>query len=59
MDIKSQIAPKGLEFRSGDFIVSDKYATILSVISYPKVIGPGYLSSLTSMAGIKMVITKL
>ena len=56
MDIKSQIAPKGLEFRSGDFIVSDKYATILSVISYPKIIGPGYLSSLTSMAGIKMVI---
>ena len=56
MDIKSQIAPKGLEFKSGDFVVSDKHATILTVISYPKVIGPGYLSSLTSMSGIKMVI---
>jgi energy-coupling factor transporter ATP-binding protein EcfA2 len=56
MDIKSQIAPKGLEFRSADFIISDKHATILSVISYPKFISPGYLASLTSMSGIKVVI---
>ena len=56
MDIKTQIAPKGLEFRPADFIISDKYATILTVVSYPKVIGPGYLSSLTSMSGIKVVI---
>ncbi len=56
MDIKSQIAPKGLEFRKSDFIISDKFATILTVISYPKMIDPGYLASLTSMAGIKMVI---
>lgn len=56
MDIKSQIAPKGLEFRPSDFIISDKFATILTVISFPKVIDPGYLASLTSMAGIKMVI---
>ncbi len=56
MDIKTQIAPKGLQYRAADFIISDKYATILSVISYPKFILPGYLSSLTSMAGIKVVI---
>ncbi len=56
MDIKTQIAPKGLEFKPSSFIVSDKYATILTVISYPKYINPGYLASLTSMAGIKMVI---
>lgn len=56
MDIKSQIAPKGLEFRSSDFIISDKYATILSVISYPKFISPGYLANLTSMSGVKVVI---
>ena len=56
IDIKSQIAPKGLEFRPADFVISDKYATILTVISYPKYIYPGYLSSLTSMAGIKLVI---
>ena len=56
MDIRSQIAPKGLEFRSGDFIISDKYATILTVISFPKMIGVGYLSDLTSMSGVKIVI---
>ena len=56
MDIKSQIAPKGLEFRPSEFIISDKHATILTVIGYPKYIYPGYLSTLTSMAGIKLVI---
>ena len=56
MDIKSQIAPKGLEFKPSEFVVSDKYATILTAISYPKYIAPGFLSHLTSMSGIKMVI---
>ena len=56
MDIKSQIAPKGLEFRPADFVISDKRATILTAIAYPKFIYPGFLSSLTSMSGIKMVI---
>ena len=55
-NIKAEIAPKGLEFKPSEFIVSDKYATILSIISYPKFIYPGYLSSLTSMSGIKLVI---
>ena len=53
---KSEIAPKGIEFRSGDFSISDKYATILTVISYPRYIGPCYLSNLTNLSGIKMVI---
>ena len=56
IDIKSQIAPKGLEFRPSEIIISDKHATILTVIGYPKYIYPGYLSTLTSMAGIKLVI---
>ena len=47
MDIRSQIAPKGLEFKPAHFIISDKYATILTVVSYPKIISPGYLSNLT------------
>ncbi len=56
MDIKSQIAPKGLEFKPAEFIISDKKAVILTAVSYPKFIYPGFLSSLTSMSGIKMVI---
>ena len=59
MDIKSQIAPKGLEFKAADFVISDKYATILTIVSYPKYIEPGYLSNLTSMSGIKVVIKHL
>ena len=56
MNIKAQIAPKGLEFKPSSFIISDKYATILTVISYPRMIPAGYLSNLTSMSGIKVVI---
>ena len=56
MNFKSQIAPKGLSFGYSDFFVSDKYATILSVVSYPKFIAPGYLSTLTTMPGIKVVV---
>ena len=52
----SEIAPKGLQFNPGDFVISDKYATIMTVVSYPKFITPGYLSGLTSMSGIKVVI---
>ena len=53
--IRSQIAPKGLHFSPSEFFISDKYATILTVVSYPKYITPGYLSSLTNMPGIKIV----
>ena len=56
MNIKEQIAPKGLEFKPAHFIISDKYATILTVVSFPKIIGPGYLSNLTSLSGVKVVI---
>ena len=59
MNIKSEIAPKGLEFRSSDFVISDKYATILTVVSYPKFITPGYLANLTSMPGVKVVVKHL
>ena len=38
MDIRTQIAPKGLEFKPSSFVASDKYSTIMTVISYPKII---------------------
>lgn len=56
MNLKSELAPKGLQFNPSDFVISDKYATILTVISYPRFIGPGYLSNLTNMSGVKLVI---
>src|SRR5574344_2510202 len=57
MSLKSELAPKGIDFSAGNsFVMSDKYCTILTVISYPRLIGEGYLSSLTSMPGIKIGI---
>ncbi len=55
MNLKSEIAPKGLQFKPMDFIISGKYATILSVISYPKFINPGFLANLTNISGVKLV----
>lgn len=55
MNLKSEVAPKGLQFKPMDFIISGKYATILSVISYPKFINPGFLANLTNIAGVKLV----
>ena len=52
---RSEVAPKGIHFNPSDFFISDKYATILTVVAYPKYIYPGYLASLTSMSGIKIV----
>ena len=56
MNFKAQIAPKGLQFNSSEFHISDKYATILTVVSYPRYIGPGYLSNITNLSGVKIVI---
>jgi len=56
VNFKSQIAPKGLQFNTADFRISDKYATILTVISYPRYVGDGYLSNITNLSGVKMVI---
>ncbi len=59
MDIRTQIAPKGLEFKPSGFVASDKYSTILTAITYPKMITPGFLANLTSIPGVKIVIKHL
>ena len=56
MNIKKELAPKGLEFKSAEFVISDKWCTILTVVSFPKYINPGYLSNITSNSGVKVVI---
>ena len=54
--LKSEIAPKGINFKMNEFIISDKYATILTVLEYPKAIGPGFMSNITSIPGVKVAI---
>ena len=56
LSFKSQIAPKGLEFKASEMIISDKYCSIMTIISYPKSISEGYLANLTQVSGIKVCI---
>ena len=56
MAIRKEVAPKGMTFSSNEFFISDKYATILTVVSYPGMINPGYLANLISgVSGVKVV----
>ena len=56
MSLRKEVAPKGMSFGSNEFFISDKYATILTVISYPGAINPGYLADLVSgVSGVKIV----
>jgi type IV secretory pathway VirB4 component len=54
--LKSEIAPKGLSFKMTQFMIGDKYATIFTVVQYPNIIGPGYLSNVTAIPGVKIVV---
>ena len=56
VSFKSQLAPKSLEFKPSEIIISDKYCAILTIISYPKAIQEGYLANLTQLSGIKICI---
>lgn len=56
INIKKELAPKGLEFKPAEFIISDKWCTILTVVSFPKWISPGFLSNLASATDSKIVI---
>ena len=56
MSIKKELAPKGMTFNTSDFYISDKYSTVLTVVSYPGAIEPGYLANLsTGLSGVRIV----
>ena len=56
VSFKSQIAPKGLEFKPSEIVISDKYCAILTIISYPKAINEGFLANITQLSGVKVCI---
>ena len=56
INIKKELAPKGLDFKPSEFVISDKWCTILTVVSFPKWITPGFLSGLSNDSGVKIVI---
>ena len=55
MNLKAQLAPKGIEFKPTEFMMSGKYCTIMTIVSFPKYISVGYLANLTNLPGIKVV----
>ena len=55
LNLKSELAPKGMKYNITDFIMSGKYCTIYTIISFPKYISPGYLSDLSNINGVKVV----
>ena len=59
MSFKSEVAPKGIMFNENHFSISDKFASALTVISYPRYITDGYLSDLTTIPGVKVVIKSI
>ena len=54
--LKSEIAPKGMEFKPTEFVIGGKYSTIMTIISFPRSIAPGFLSGITNIGGVKLAI---
>ncbi len=54
--LKSEIAPKGIYFKPIDFMLGDKYYTIMTIVGYPRSIFPGYLSDINNIPGVRVGI---
>lgn len=53
---KNAIAPKGMEFKPTEFRLGGKYSTIITIVTFPKNIYVGYLSDITNISGVKVVV---
>ncbi len=56
MNLKSEVAPKGMEFKPTEFRIGGKYSTIITIVSFPKNIYLGYLSDIINISGVKVVV---
>ena len=56
MGVKNEIAPKGMEFKPTEFRIGGKYSTIITIVTFPKNIYVGYLSDITNISGVKVVV---
>ena len=56
MALKSEVAPKGMDFKPTEFRIGNKYSTIMTMVGFPKNIYLGYLSDITNISGVKVVI---
>ncbi len=56
MKFKNEVAPKGMEFKPTEFVIGGKYSTIITIVGFPKNIYVGYLSDITNISGVKVVV---
>ncbi len=56
MALKDEVAPKGMEFKPTEFTIGGKYSTIITIVSFPKNIYAGYLSDITNISGVKVIV---
>jgi len=56
MALKSEVAPRGMEFKPTEFRIAGKYSTIITIVTFPKNIYVGYLSDITNISGVKVVV---
>ena len=56
MNLKSELAPKGIEFKPTEFSLGEKKCVIYTVISYPKWISIGEMADITNIPGVKISI---
>lgn len=57
MAVKNEIAPRGMDFRNPtEFRIGGKYSTIITIVSFPKNVYVGYLSDMTNISGVKVVV---
>ena len=54
--IRSEVAPKGMQFKPTEFMLGDRYYTIMTIVSYPRAIYPGYLSGITNIQGVRLAV---
>ena len=55
--IKSEVAPKGIHFNSPtSFMMSGKYYTTITIVSYPRSIYAGFLSNIGQLPGVRLAI---
>ena len=53
---KNEIATKGMEFKPTEFRIGGKYSTIITIVTFPKNVYVGYLSDITNISGVKVVV---
>lgn len=56
MSLKSEIAPRGMEFKPTEFRIGNKYSTIITIVTFPRNVYVGYLSDMTNISGVKVIV---